>query len=235
MKSKLYEISYDDFKKIVSSSSSMAEIIRKCQLSYDGGNLGHVKNRIIKDNIDVHHIPNGRNHNLGRGFSKISKEKVLNEFCVENSKYNRGSLKKHIIKFGLIPYKCKCGLSNSWDGKPLVLVLDHINGINNDNRLENLRFICPNCNSQTATFAGRNCKRKKVYKKCAGCGTNLNYKKSDTCIKCFALSRRRIERPAKEDLEEMIKIKSFVSLGKEYGVSDNAVRKWCKSYGIIPK
>jgi 5-methylcytosine-specific restriction endonuclease McrA len=49
-----------------------------------------------------------------------------------------------------------CGQQPMWNGKQLVLILDHINGINNDNRLENLRLLCPNCNSQTPTFAGRN-------------------------------------------------------------------------------
>lgn len=57
-------------------------------------------------------------------------------------------------------YKCACcGNTGEWNGRPLVLQLDHINGDNCDNRLENLRFLCPNCHSQTDTFAGRNCKK----------------------------------------------------------------------------
>jgi 5-methylcytosine-specific restriction endonuclease McrA len=46
-----------------------------------------------------------------------------------------------------------------WNGIPLVLVLDHINGKNNDNRQNNLRLLCPNCNSQQSTFAGKNKKK----------------------------------------------------------------------------
>ena len=54
----------------------------------------------------------------------------------------------------LIPYRCSvCGIEPMWQSKPLTLVLDHINGVNNDNRLQNLRFLCPNCNSQTNTFS----------------------------------------------------------------------------------
>jgi len=70
-----------------------------------------------------------------------------------NTTIDRKRLKKHLIKAGLLPHKCSnCGQEPKWDNNPLVMVLDHINGINNDNRLENLRFLCPNCNSQTETF-----------------------------------------------------------------------------------
>ena len=68
----------------------------------------------------------------------------------------RASVRKTIIREKLIPYECsKCGI-NEWNGKMLSLHLDHINGVNNDHRLENLRFLCPNCHSQTETYTGRN-------------------------------------------------------------------------------
>lgn len=77
-------------------------------------------------------------------------------FCV-NSTYARHLIKKRLIVQKLIPYECcECKNSGEWNTKPLVLQLDHSNGINNDNRLENLRFICPNCHSQTETYAGKN-------------------------------------------------------------------------------
>lgn len=60
------------------------------------------------------------------------------------------------MKDGLLEKRCSiCGLTD-WLRKPISLVMDHINGVNNDHRLENLRFLCPNCNSQQDTFAGRN-------------------------------------------------------------------------------
>jgi hypothetical protein len=66
------------------------------------------------------------------------------------------ALKKRLVEEGLLPWRCAlCGL-DAWRGRPLVLQLDHINGDRRDNRLENLRLLCPNCHSQTATFAGRN-------------------------------------------------------------------------------
>lgn len=98
------------------------------------------------------------------------------EIFVENSKYSNEMVKQRIVKNNFLDYKCsKCGL-DSWQGESIVLDLDHINGNNRDNRLANLRYLCPNCHSQTDTFKGRNKNngRRKVtdeelltaYKKC---------------------------------------------------------------------
>jgi len=85
-----------------------------------------------------------------------SKRKDASKVFCKNSSYNRANLKNRIIKDGLIEYKCECGITEKWQGKRLVLQIDHINGVNNDNRLENLRFLCPNCHSQTEDYAGKN-------------------------------------------------------------------------------
>lgn len=78
---------------------------------------------------------------------------------VENSTYPRHRLKERIIKENMINYQCDvCGIDAEWQGKPMPLILDHINGINNDNRLENLRFVCSNCDSQLPTYKSRNIK-----------------------------------------------------------------------------
>ena len=82
------------------------------------------------------------------------------DLFVKNCKYTRRVVKLTIIRDNLIPYICECGIIYSWNNKSITLQLDHINGINNDNRLENLRFLCPNCHSQTETFCGSNAKKK---------------------------------------------------------------------------
>ena len=110
------------------------------------------------------------NFSLGISY-KAAKSKLLitrkqPNFKIENhliigSNPNRERFKSCLIKSGLLENKCaNCNQLPKWDNKPLVLVLDHINGINNDNRLENLRLLCPNCNSQTETFSGKNRKTK---------------------------------------------------------------------------
>jgi len=76
-------------------------------------------------------------------------------FC-ENATIARHHVKRRIINRNLIPYQCNiCGNDGNWLGKTLPLILDHINGINNDNRLENLRFLCSNCDSQQPTYKNR--------------------------------------------------------------------------------
>jgi len=88
-----------------------------------------------------------------------SKGKILTpdeEIFIENSIYSNELVKQRIVKENLIEYKCKkCGI-DSWQGESIVLDLDHINGNNRDNRLTNLRYLCPNCHSQTDTYKGRN-------------------------------------------------------------------------------
>ena len=81
----------------------------------------------------------------------------LKDVLVENSSYkNLSSLKERILKENLLEYRCQiCGNTGEWQHKPLALQLDHINGIHNDNRIENLRFLCPNCHTQTETYGSK--------------------------------------------------------------------------------
>jgi 5-methylcytosine-specific restriction endonuclease McrA len=82
----------------------------------------------------------------------ITSKKSNEDIFHKNSVYDRKDLKRKIIKEGILEYKCSmCGIFE-WMDKPLSLQLDHINGINNDNRIENLRFLCPNCHTQTPTW-----------------------------------------------------------------------------------
>jgi len=75
---------------------------------------------------------------------------------------NRTHLKTRLLEAGLLQNRCQeCGLSE-WRGKRLSIQIDHINGIKNDNRLENLRMLCPNCHSQTETFASRNRRKLRI-------------------------------------------------------------------------
>ena len=154
----------------------------------------------------------------------------------ENSPHSRGTVKRYIIKNNLIPYKCSiCGFEGKWQEKDLVLVLDHINGVNNDHRLENLRFLCPNCNSQQDTFAGRNL-QKRNKKCCAKCGKEI-CKKSTYCISCSNKrprinTNRTTKRPSKNELLNDISIMSNVKIGLKYNVSETSVRKWRKFYNI---
>lgn len=221
----------DEFIKMVLNSKTYGEMLKKFNMANKGGNHKTLKCRMEKLNVDYSHIPKGTNSNLGRSFfrEKIPLENIL----VENSTYNRNDLKKRIKKENLLPNKCNmCGQHPMWNNKRLVLVLDHINGVYNDNRLANLRLLCPNCHSQTSTFAGR--KNKKTHL-CPNCGKEI-FKKSKLCNSCNNskehLNNRKCFRPMKECLEELIKNKPMTTIGKQYGVSGNTVKKWAMRYGI---
>ena len=166
----------------------------------------------------------------------LIKKKPLSEVAVENSTYSRSCLKIRLLKDLKWEYKCKeCGQGNMWNGRKLTLELDHINGINNDHRLENLRFLCPNCHSTMPTNKGSNVKRKKQIKKiykCTDCKKQIN-RGSTRCKSCASikLNKRKIKnRPSLETLLKDLENLPYTKVGKKYGVSDNCIRKWIKQY-----
>lgn len=144
--SKIDMIPEEEFRQIIASSNSLSECLKKIGL-VGGSSFEKLNKRIKELNCSTEH------------FGAISPNAIytLDEILVENSTYtNINRLKDRLIREKKLEYKCKeCGISG-WNGKPLSLQLDHINGKHNDHRLENLRFLCPNCHSQTETFAGRN-------------------------------------------------------------------------------
>lgn len=151
--SKVYQVAEKEFCEIVANSNSYCDCARKLGLSPYGANSTiQIKKRIAELNCDISHFSQTANAN------NVSTKYSLAEILVEDSNYNnRTSLKKRILDEKLLEYKCVlCGNTGEWMGKELSLQLDHKNGKNNDHRLENLRFLCPNCHSQTETYAGKN-------------------------------------------------------------------------------
>ena len=145
-KSKIDLLTEDEFREIIANSNSANECLKKIGLS-TGSAHKKLQERIKKLNCSTEH------------FGKIpyTAKYSLDEILIENSSYaNITRLKERLVNEKYLEYKCeKCGI-NSWMGQALTLQLDHKNGIHNDHRIENLRFLCPNCHSQTETFSGRN-------------------------------------------------------------------------------
>ena len=71
----------------------------------------------------------------------------------------RSHIKSRLLNAGILKNKCECCGIEDWQGRPLKMHIDHINGVKDDHRIENLRMLCPNCHSQTPTYGGRNVKR----------------------------------------------------------------------------
>ena len=212
------EVTKEKMKEILSKSKSMREVILYFGLSPNGsGGYRSIKNKILSLGLEV---PKYNYKGDGVKRNKLSDESV---FC-ENSQYSRFHLKKRIVEKKLIEYVCCfCGNNGFWNEKKISLHLDHINGINNDNRLDNLRFLCPNCHSQTETYGGKVNRKTHI----CDCG-NKKHKTSDKCISCSNLEKRKNQRPSKDILIEEVKIYGFKGTGRKYGVSDNAIRKWIK-------
>jgi len=93
----------------------------------------------------------------GKGTSKGRQYQTADILLGKYPNYKTSVLKKRLVTEGILVYNCtSCGIGDEWNGNPIVLQLDHINGIHDDHRLENLRLLCPNCHSQTDTWCGRN-------------------------------------------------------------------------------
>lgn len=222
----LTSLSKEEFEKVIKNSNSFRKVIQYFGFTINGTSYNRIKDRIIKENIDISHFKKS----IVKGKIKsIPLEKIL----VKNSSYNGNvTLRKRLIKEGILKEICsECGQLPIWNGKPLTLQLDHINGDNHDNRLENLRLLCPNCHTQTETYSGRN--NKKKYN-CSKCGKVITrHSKTGLCHSCWSNSyNKSTKKPTKEELEKLVKNNSIVSIGKLYNVSDNCIRKWCKSYKI---
>jgi hypothetical protein len=212
-------------EKIVNSSNNYSEVTKKIGLQPFYGNRQTVKKYINLFEIPTNHF------RLTSSGGKGKKKTELVDILVENSLYlSTTTLKERLYKEGLKNRCCEiCGQDENWMGNKISLILDHINGVNNDNRIENLRIVCPNCNATLPTHGGKNVKHKdKEISKCK-CG-NPTFGRNDTCVKCSQIKQRKVERPNYFQLIDEINSLGYRGCGKKYGVSDNTIRKWKKYY-----
>lgn len=221
-----HKIPEQELRKIIAESTSMRQVLYKMNATVAGCQSKLFK-RIIKElNIDISHFKG--EYKLGEKFkTEIPPEKTF----VNGKFFNGRDLTKKIIKYNLKKYKCeKCGNTGTWMGEPIVLQLDHIDGKNTNNCLENLRFMCPNCHSQTSTYSGR---RHRKINLCPDCG-NQCHKKSKKCRKCA--SRTSIEKkrnfkkviwPELEIIRKAVFEKPLSILSKEWSCSDVGLKKYC--------
>lgn len=139
----------------MANSFSLAQVIRALGLDVSGGNYKSIQNYIKVYGVDTSHF-SGQLWNKGKTWENLQLRTPIGEILVEGSNFNTTHLKKRLFKEGIKQYACEsCGL-NEWMGKPIALQMHHINGVNTDNRLQNLQILCPNCHAQTNNYAGRN-------------------------------------------------------------------------------
>jgi hypothetical protein len=225
-RSKIWKLEDEKFIELVATSKSMKDVLNYFGLQNKGNNFHIVKKRVSELNLETSHFLSRIDaSNLTR---ELSKEDFIKNWLVENSERNRYNLKLYLVKFELVDYKCvKCSNDGSWLGEQLSLQLEHINGISNDNRLENLCFLCPNCHTQTSSYAGK--KNKKIT--LCDCGEK-KHKLSTSCNKCRGPKREKIIWPSSEELKSLLWSKPTTKIAKELGVSDKAVEKHIKKLGL---
>jgi len=247
--SKIWNCSDKEFQSILDESYSYTEILEKFGISSKGQNSVTIKKRIKDGKFDTSKFDHNRSN-----FRKIRYKSLdIDQVMVINSPHSRNVVKRLVIKFNLLEYKChECGLGDCWNNKKISLVLDHINGISNDHRLENLRILCPNCHSQTDNFGSKNRSykiikddaknipndiklvKKTINKICDYCKKDFQTKqnKKYCSTECDGLQKRKVIRPTKEELELLLWSKPTTHIASIYNVSDKAVAKWAKTYGI---
>jgi 5-methylcytosine-specific restriction endonuclease McrA len=143
--------------KACKESRSKREILTKIGLKETGGNYKQLDKYCREEKINIDHL---KGQGWRKGSNKpVVKEKKLEEILIKDNFYNTHRLKNRLIKENIFEHKCyKCELKE-WLNKIIPLELEHINGISNDNRLENLTLLCPNCHAQTNTYRGKNIRK----------------------------------------------------------------------------
>jgi len=228
-----------DLRVAVAGAECWSDALRLLGYQPKGHNNRTLKRYVAQWCISTAHF----DPHAGRRRAAATQTIPLNDVLVKNSTYPRGRLKRRLLAAELIPPWCElCGQGEIWHGKRMSLVLDHINGVSNDNRLVNLQIVCPNCAATFDTHCGRKNRVPATQLACLRCGTEFWPQRSGQrycsreCGTRYKRSRdprpelRKVERPSYEQLMKDVTAMSFCAVGRKYGVSDNAVRKWIRWY-----
>jgi hypothetical protein len=149
------------------------------------------------------------------------RRKPATTYLYNGSDVGTHRLKKLLLRDGLKEARCEYCQQTDWCGKAIPLELHHVNGNRYDNRIDNLHVVCPNCHALTDNHAGKSLKIPKILSGKSGNGKRIPH-----------LAARKVERPSKGELQQLVWQQPTSHLAKQFGVSDKAIEKWCKSYSI---
>ena len=143
----------EQFIEAVETSTSIRQVLFKLGLKEAGGNYEVAKSRMSSLGVKLLSGPNGQGWSKGK---TLGPKRPIEDYLKEDVRVQSFRLKNRLLAEGLKEHKCECCGITEWNGKPAPIELDHINGNHHDNRLENLRILCPNCHAQTDTYRGKN-------------------------------------------------------------------------------
>ncbi len=231
--------SRQEVEDAVANAPSLSGALWRLGLRPVGGNHKTLHKLIAYDGISTDHF----DPNWSRRGQAPPKGKLLDEILVEHSTYGTNKLKRRLHDAGLKQRRCElCGQDESWHGRPMSLILGHVNGVGDDSRLENLRIVCANCNATLDTHCGRKNTIYAIPRTCPHCDAELRPKYASQCscsqiCGCHAHpghdphpERRKVERPTYERLMAELAATNYSAVARAHGVSDNAVRKWVRWY-----
>ena len=222
------------FRQAWETSASYSEVLNKLQLNKSGGSTRIIKETATELGLSKDHF--ARKSTVQRY--------TLEEILIKDSPYKSpSSLLNRLVKEGLKELKCEgCGIVE-WQGQPAPLSLDHENGDNKDNRIENLRVLCLNCHGLTPTWCGRNKVRKTSTGNLPGIGIkeylcicgNTRDSQATVCLECYNLQNHELkEYPPTEEMIAGIEKFGYLKYSKMINVSDNGLRKALVRRGVNP-
>ena len=205
----------------VKKSKTWAEVCRELDAPPATGSQSYIKHIAERNGFDYSHFV-GRFHRKG----KVAHNRLesIDKYLCRGSIINSHRLKEYLFRLGYKEKRCERCKRTRWLGEEIVFELDHIDNDKTNNELSNLKILCPNCHSLKTRSEIKKRKTKK---------TKIASKPMVRKLITVRKQRpRKVVRPSSGKLQRLIDTKSFCAVGRMYGVSDNAIRKWCKSYNL---